>query len=90
MASTGAAAGTAGGPAAAADGGAAETAPQWAESVLLQAVSTAGYSTSAHAAVELEGLVESLRENVRQEREMAGDMMQVRMAGCRCCWLRRW
>ncbi len=52
--------------------------PQWAESLLLQAVSSAGYSASAHAAVELDGLLDSLRDNVRQERDVAGEMMQVR------------
>ncbi|GAB4824047.1 hypothetical protein N2152v2_011093 [Parachlorella kessleri] len=51
--------------------------PQWAESLLLQAVSSAGYSASAHAAVELDGLLDSLRDNVRQERDVAGEMMQT-------------
>lgn len=68
------------------DGGAGGSgAPQWAESVLLKSVTTSGYSASAHAAVELEGLLEELRENIRQERDMAGEMMQVGTVGVVLC-----
>lgn len=61
-------------PGLALDGGAA---PQWQESLLLEAAAGAGYAVPAEAAVDLGALLDALGESLRGEREAACEHMQA-------------